>query len=118
MQRVERFCSVPRESRRFMSNRIYVGNLSFHSAEDAIRTAFAQFGEVSEVHVVTDRMTGQSRGFAFVTMATPQEAQSAIQAMNGQSLDGRALRVNEAEERAPRTGGGGGSGGGGRRSNW
>lgn len=95
-----------------MSTRLYVGNLAFHTTDEALRTAFARFGEVSEVHLVTDRMTGQSRGFGFVTMGTPQEAQKAIEGMNGTSLDGRALRVNEAEERAPRPGGGGGGGGG------
>lgn len=96
-----------------MSTRLYVGNLSYHSTADSLRAAFAQLGEVTDAHVVTDRMTGQSRGFGFVTMATPAEAQKAIQAMNGANLDGRALRVNEAEERQPRGGGGGGGFGGG-----
>jgi RNA recognition motif-containing protein len=96
-----------------MSNRLYVGNLSFHSTEQSVRDAFSQFGSVSDVHLVTDRTTGQPRGFGFVTMSTAAEAQSAIQGMNGASLDGRPLRVNEAEERAPRAGGGGGFGGGG-----
>jgi len=96
-----------------MSNRLYVGNLSFHSTEQTVRDAFSQFGSVSDVHLVTDRTTGQPRGFGFVTMSTATEAQSAIQGMNGASLDGRALRVNEAEERAPRAGGGGGGGFGG-----
>lgn len=94
-----------------MSTRLYIGNLSFQSTEASVRNAFAQLGEVSDVHLVTDRATGQSRGFAFVTMGSPAEAQNAIQAMNGANLDGRALRVNQAEERAPRTGGGGGGGG-------
>jgi RNA recognition motif-containing protein len=94
-----------------MSNRIYVGNLSFHSTEQSVRDAFAEFGVVTDVHLVTDRATGQARGFGFVTMSTAQEAQGAIQGMNGVSLDGRALRVNEAEERAPRPGGAGGGGG-------
>ncbi|MFO0663685.1 MAG: RNA-binding protein [Polyangiaceae bacterium] len=93
-----------------MSTRLYIGNLSFQSTEASVRNAFAQLGEVSDVHLVTDRATGQSRGFAFVTMGSPAEAQNAIQAMNGANLDGRALRVNQAEERAPRTGGGGGGG--------
>ena len=96
-----------------MGNRLYVGNLSFNSSEESVRSAFSQAGEVSEVSIITDRMTGQPRGFAFVTMATDEAAQKAIQQMNGASLDGRALRVNEAEERAPRGGGFGGGGGGG-----
>jgi RNA recognition motif-containing protein len=95
-----------------MGTRLYVGNLSFDSTVETVRAAFAKVGEVTDVHVVTDRMTGQSRGFGFVTMGTEQEAQTAIQTMNGTPLDGRPLRVNEAEERAPRPGGGGGGGGG------
>src|SRR5512142_2879533 len=66
-----------------MSTRLYVGNLSFHSTTEAVRSAFAAQGDVTDVHVVTDRSTGQSRGFAFVTMATEAQAQSAIAAMNG-----------------------------------
>src|SRR4051794_19662384 len=94
-----------------MGTRLYVGNLSFHATADAVRTAFAAFGEVSDVHLVSDRETGQSRGFAFVTMGTPAEAAKAIAEMNGALLDGRPLRVNEAEERGSRGGGGGGGGG-------
>ncbi|HEY6077868.1 MAG TPA: RNA-binding protein [Polyangiaceae bacterium] len=93
-----------------MGNRLYVGNLSFHSSQDSLREAFAACGEVVDVHLVADRTTGQSRGFGFVTMGSQAEAQGAIQTMNGAELDGRALRVNEAEERS----GGGGGGGGGR----
>jgi RNA recognition motif-containing protein len=93
-----------------MGNRLYVGNLSFHTDSAAVRTAFEQYGAVSDVHLVTDRESGQPRGFGFVTMGTNEAAQAAIAGMNGQSLDGRTLRVNEAEER---TGGGGGRGGGG-----
>jgi RNA recognition motif-containing protein len=95
-----------------MSTRLYVGNLSFHSTTEAVRSAFAAQGEVTDVHVVTDRSTGQSRGFAFVTMATEEQAATAISAMNGADLDGRRLRVNEAEERPARSGGGGFGGGG------
>jgi RNA recognition motif-containing protein len=95
-----------------MSNRLYVGNLSFHATEDLIQKKFATAGEVKEVHLMLDRMTGQSRGFAFVEMATPEAAQKAIQELNGQDLEGRALRVDIAEERRS-GGGGGGSGGGG-----
>jgi RNA recognition motif-containing protein len=94
-----------------MGNRLYVGNLSFHTSEDALQEAFAQFGEVAEVKIVTDRETGRSRGFAFVSMADENGARDAIAQLNGASLDGRALRVNEAEERQPRGGGGGGGGG-------
>jgi RNA recognition motif-containing protein len=109
-----------------MGNRLYVGNLSFSTSSDTLRDAFAAYGEVTDVHLVTDRQTGQPRGFGFVTMGTSQAAQAAIAGMNGSNLDGRALRVNEAEERqggggGPRGGGGfggggrGGGGGGGRR---
>ena len=96
-----------------MNNRLYVGNLSYDSTEDSLRQAFSQCGEVTDVHIVTDRATGQSRGFAFVTMANGEDAQKAIEMMGGSSLDGRSLRVNEAQERQPRSGGFGGGGGGG-----
>ena len=95
-----------------MGNRLYVGNLSFHSTQESLRQAFAAFGEVVDVHVVEDRSTGQSRGFGFVTMGSSNEAQAAINEMNDRDLDGRALKVNEAEERQNRGGGGGGGGGG------
>ena len=95
-----------------MSNRLYVGNLSFHAQTDAVREAFSKHGTVTDVHILTDRETGQSRGFGFVTMATAAEAADAIAAMNGVMLDGRPLKVNEAQERQPRSGGGGGGGGG------
>jgi RNA recognition motif-containing protein len=93
-----------------MNTRLYVGNLSFNTTADGVRTAFAQFGTVSDVHLVTDRETGRTRGFGFVTMGTADEAAKAIQGMDGQILDGRPLRVNEAEERQQRGGGGGGGG--------
>lgn len=96
-----------------MSNRLYVGNLAYHATDDSLRAAFAQCGEVTDVHIVIDRASGQSRGFGFVTMATPEEAKRAIETMNGASLEGRALRVNEAQERSPRGAGGGFGGGGG-----
>lgn len=92
-----------------MGRRLYVGNLSFRVSEDAVRQAFAGCGEVVEVHLVTDRETGRPRGFGFVTMATNEAAAKAIETLDGQMLEGRPLRVNEAEER--RTGGGGGGGG-------
>jgi cold-inducible RNA-binding protein len=105
-----------------MGNRLYVGNLSFNTSEDTLREAFSRFGGVVEVKVVTDRDSGQSRGFAFVAMADAEGARKAMAEMNGSTVDGRALRVNEAEERAQRGGGGGGgggrSGGGGGRDRW
>jgi RNA recognition motif-containing protein len=96
-----------------MGNRLYVGNLPFSATQETLRAAFAASGEVTDVHVVTDRESGQSRGFAFVTMGNAHEATKAIAAMNGANLEGRALRVNEAEERPQRSGGGGGGFGGG-----
>ena len=98
-----------------MSSRLYVGNLSYDTDTETLRSAFAASGEVTDAHVVMDRESGRSRGFGFVTMATPDLAKKAIETMNGTMLDGRAIRVNEAEER-PRGGGGGGFGGGGPRS--
>jgi cold-inducible RNA-binding protein len=94
-----------------MNTRLYVGNLSFNTTADGVRTGFQQFGTVSDVHLVTDRETGRSRGFAFVTMGTVEEAAKAIEGMDGKTLDGRPLRVNEAEQRQQRGGGGGGGGG-------
>ncbi|MDI1435911.1 RNA recognition motif domain-containing protein, partial [Polyangium sorediatum] len=94
-----------------MSKRLYVGNLAFHSTEESVRSAFQSAGvEVVGVQVMTDRVTGQSRGFGFVDVAGDKEAQAAIDALHGKSLDGRTLTVNEARERTP--GGGGGGGGG------
>jgi len=95
-----------------MGKRLYVGNLSYNTTELGLREAFAQAGTVAEVKVVMDRETGRPRGFAFVEMSTDQEAQTAIQQLNGRELDGRAINVNEAQERGG--GGGGGRGGGGR----
>jgi RNA recognition motif-containing protein len=101
-----------------MGNRLYVGNLSFGATTDTLRDEFSQFGDVTDVHLVTDRETGRSRGFAFVTMGTAEQSANAIAQMDGAMLDGRALRVNEAEERSQGGGGGGrggfGGGGGGR----
>jgi len=98
-----------------MGNRLYVGNLSFQATTETLKAAFASMGEVVDVHIVTDRESGQSRGFGFVTMGSAQEAQNAIAQLNGTMIEGRPVRVNEAEERQPRGGGGGGgrSGGGG-----
>ena len=90
-----------------MSSRLYVGNLSYETDTETLRSAFAANGEVTDAHVVMDRESGRSRGFGFVTMATPELAKKAIETMNGSMRDGRPIRVNEAEER-PRGGGGGG----------
>lgn len=98
---------------------IFVGNLPFSAREDALRELFAQFGEVQQVKIMTDRDTGKSRGFAFVEMAQDEEAQKAIAALNGKDFEGRALTVNEARPKPERSGGfrpgGGGGGYGGRR---
>ena len=94
--------------------RLYVGNLSFQTSESTLRAAFEQGGQkVVEVKIVTDRDTGQPRGFAFVEMASPADAQAVMSAWDGQQLDGRSLKVNEAQERSGGGGGGGGRGGGG-----
>lgn len=79
-----------------MSSRLYVGNLSYEASEDSVRAAFAQFGEVVEVHVVVDRYSGRPRGFAFVTMASAEEAARAAARLNGAAFEGRPLTVNEA----------------------
>jgi cold-inducible RNA-binding protein len=97
-----------------MGTRVYVGNLSYHTDEAGLREACAAGGrEVVSVSIVTDRMTGQPRGFAFVEFASEKDAQAAIAELHGKSLDGRTLAVNEAREREPRGGGGGFGGGGG-----
>jgi RNA recognition motif-containing protein len=87
-----------------MSKRIYCGNLSFQSSDDDLRALFAAHGEVTDVHIVMDRDTGRSRGFAFVEMATDEQAKAAIQALDGQSVGGRNLKVNEAQPREERAG--------------
>jgi RNA recognition motif-containing protein len=96
-----------------MSNRLYVGNLSYNTSQADLEAAFAAVGEVREVAIPTDRETGQPRGFAFVTMASASAANAAIAQLNGSTLDGRTLKVNEAQERPQRGFGGGGGGGGG-----
>jgi RNA recognition motif-containing protein len=98
-----------------MNTKLYVGNLSFDTTENDLQDLFQQHGPVSEVNLITDRMTGRSRGFAFVTMGTPEAAQAAITALSGKDIQGRALTVNEARPREEH-GGGGGGGGGGRRN--
>ena len=101
-----------------MSNKLFVGNLSFNTTENDLQDAFAAFGTVTETNLMMDRATGRPRGFGFITMGSAEEAQKAIEAMNGKDMDGRALTVNVAKPREERSGGGGGrreySGGGGR----
>ena len=89
-----------------MTNKVYVGNLSFDTTQDALRDLFAAHGEVTSVNIVTDGYTGRPRGFAFVEMATEEAAGAAITALNGQEVDGRALKVDKAKPRSPRGGGG------------
>jgi cold-inducible RNA-binding protein len=115
-----------------MDTKLFVGNLSFNMTENDLHDAFAAHGTVVEANLMVDRMTGRPRGFGFVTMSTPEEAQKAIEAMNGATLDGRNITVNIArprEERPPGGGGGGrgrgprrdyggGGGGGGRRERY
>src|SRR5678815_1666244 len=105
------------------STKLFVGNLSFNTTENDLQDAFAAHGLVTEANLMTDRTTGRPRGFAFVTMSSPEEAQKAIEALNGADLDGRNLTVNEARPKERRSGGfgdrggerrGGGGGGGGR----
>ncbi len=98
-----------------MAKRIYVGSLPYSITEDQLTDMFSPYGQVSDAHVITDKFTGQSKGFAFVEMAVDAEADAAIQALNGTQLGGRTLTVNEARERESggRSGGGGGGGYGG-----
>jgi cold-inducible RNA-binding protein len=107
--------TVSDESFNMSNSKLYVGNMSFKTSEDELRSAFGQFGSVTDVYVAMDKMTGRPRGFAFVTMGTSEEAKLAAEKMNGADLGGRALTVNEArpkEEGAGRSFGGGGGGGG------
>jgi len=96
-----------------MGTRLYVGNLSFETMENDIQSLFGQVGTVTDCHLVSDRFTGKSRGFAFVEMSNQAEATKAIAELNGKDCDGRALTVNEAKPREERSGGGGGGGYGG-----
>jgi cold-inducible RNA-binding protein len=111
-----------------MSNKLFVGGLSWGTDDAALRDAFSEFGDVSDVKVITDRETGRSRGFGFVTFASAAEAKAAISSMDGATLDGRTINVNEAQDRRDDGGGsrggdrggrngGGGGGGGGRGGN-
>ena len=91
-----------------MGKKLFVGGLSWNTDEDLLREAFERFGAVEEARVITDRETGRSRGFGFVTLDNPEAAQSAISAMDGTDLDGRTIKVNIAQDK-PRGGGGGSS---------
>ena len=107
-----------------MTNKIFIGGLSWDTEDTGLRDAFTKFGSITEAKVITDRDTGRSRGFGFVTFDNSESVQAAIQEMDGTSLDGRSIRVNEAEDkqrgggRGGRGGRGGGGGGGGHRDNW
>ncbi|MHB8522228.1 MAG: RNA recognition motif domain-containing protein [Limisphaerales bacterium] len=114
--------AVCRTVEHHMSNKLFVGNLSFNTTENDLQDAFAAFGTVTEANLMMDRMTNRPRGFGFVTMSTAEEAQKAIDGLNGKDMDGRALTVNVAKPREERPaggggrreyGGGGGGGGGG-----
>ena len=96
-----------------MGSKLFVGGLSWDTNDASLRSAFAACGEVTEAKVVMDRESGRSRGFGFVTMADEAGAREAVSRMDGQSIDGRAVKVSEAQERSPRGGGGGGGGYGG-----
>ena len=97
-----------------MNNKLYVGGLPYSVTETQLEEVFAAHGTVESARVITDRMTGRSRGFGFVEMSSPEEAGEAIQKLNGTDLEGRSLTVNEAKPQEPRSDGGGGGGGGGR----
>jgi cold-inducible RNA-binding protein len=112
-----------------MAKKLFVGGLSWDTTDDGLRQAFAPYGDISEAKVITDRATGRSRGFGFVTFTEDENAKTAISKMDGTNLDGKTIKVNEAQEKAPRSGGGGrpgggfgggrsGSGGGGGRNRW
>jgi RNA recognition motif-containing protein len=97
-----------------MSKKLFVGGLSWGTTDDTLREAFSRFGDIVEAKVITDRESGRSRGFGFVTFAGAEGADAAIAEMNGAELDGRTIKVNEAEDKGPRGGGGHGGRGGGR----
>ena len=97
-----------------MAKKLFVGGLSWNTTEEALREAFTKFGNIDEVKVISDRETGRSRGFGFITFSDDNDAMSAIKEMDGTDLEGRSIKVNEAEEKRRAPGGGGGGGGGGR----
>ncbi len=107
-----------------MGSKIYVGGLPYSATEQQLSDLFAPHGSVQSARVITDKFTGQSRGFGFVEMGSEEEAKKAISALNGTQMDGRTLTVNEAKPQEPRSGGGGGGrggfggGGGGKRDRW
>lgn len=108
-----------------MAKRLYVGGLPYNTTQDALRDAFAQCGTVLSASIIMDKMTGRSKGFGFVEMASDEGAEKAIEMWNGNEFEGRRLTVNEARPMVPRSGGGGGGGygsrdshGGGGRDNW
>lgn len=103
-----------------MSKKLFVGGLSWGTNDDGLRQAFETFGELAEVKVVSDRDTGKSRGFGFVTFVEPDDADKAAAEMNGTELDGRSIRVDQAQDKGPRRDdrGGGGGGRGGSRERW
>ena len=101
-----------------MSKKLFVGGLSWDTDEYGLNTAFSKFGHVTEAKVITDRDSGRSRGFGFVTFSNPSEADAAIEKMHGAELDGRTLNVNEAQDRRGGGGGGGRRGGGGYGDRW
>jgi RNA recognition motif-containing protein len=110
-----------------MGSKIYVGGLPYSATEQQLSDLFATHGSVASARIITDKFTGQSRGFGFVEMSSDSEAQAAITALNGSEMGGRTLTVNEARPQEPRTGGGGGRGGfgggggrsgGGKRDRW
>ncbi len=100
------------------SNKLYVGGLPYSVNEDQLRDIFVAHGTVESATVIMDRMSGRSKGFGFVEMSSQEEAQAAIDKLNGTDLEGRNITVNEAKPRQPRSGGGGGYGGGGGRDRW
>ncbi len=95
-----------------MGRKLYVGNLPYSATEETLRETFSKCGDVDSATMITDRDTGQSKGFGFVEMSRDSEAQKAIQELNGSTLDGREIKVNEAKPKAPRGGRGGGGYGG------
>jgi RNA recognition motif-containing protein len=103
-----------------MAKKLFVGGLSWDTTDEGLRKAFVPYGEITEAKVITDRDTGRSRGFGFVTFAQNEDAKSAISKMDGTSLDGKTIKVNEAQEKSPggRSGGGFGRGRGGGRNRW
>jgi hypothetical protein len=104
----------PHLQREFMGNKLFVGGLSWNTNDEGLRQAFEKFGAIDEAKVISDRETGRSRGFGFVTFRDSDGARKAIQEMDGKELDGRNIKVNEAEEKPRGSRGGGGGGGGGR----